>query len=287
MLKMLPEGAVKQKMIQDGVTDKDIDSFFTSAALLAGPQPTQAPQSASVEDKPRTVSTSTRKAALNDPTNEADAASVARDKLKPKKKWRESKAPLRALFWKKIAPAQLLDTVWTNVTDDTVELDVNDIETLFAKVGGEETGASGGGVDKKKVISPKEAKKKETEKDVAILLLDADRQRNSMLRLKHFKMSSEEIKTAILEMDETKLNLESVESLKMLAPTQEEAAVILAYSGDVERLGPVEKFLLTLMSIPSLPTRLKAFEIKLAFKDQVAPVFDRLAAVHVSCFLLK
>jgi hypothetical protein len=152
-------------------------------------------------------------------------------------------------------------------------------------------GDSKGDIDKSgaKVSGGRDSgdKKKEATAPSEILLLDADRQRNTMLRMKHFKMTDEEIKKAILDVDETKLNLESVESLRQAAPTQEEAATLLAYTGDVNRLGKVERFLLNLMTIPSLPTRLKAFEVKLAFQDQTAPVFKKITAVRETAVSMK
>jgi len=39
----------------------------------------------------------------------------------------------RALFWKKIAPRNLIDTVWTSIDEETLEIDVLQMETIFAK----------------------------------------------------------------------------------------------------------------------------------------------------------
>ena len=72
-------------------------------------------------------------------------------------------------------------------------------------------------------------------------------------------------KTAIIRMDETKLDLEKLNSLRALAPSSDDIATlkvplkpcmkvlelhIKEYDGDIELLGRVEKFFMMIMDIP-------------------------------------
>ncbi|ELR17045.1 formin domain containing protein [Acanthamoeba castellanii str. Neff] len=171
---------------------------------------------------------------------------------------------MKQLNWTKIPNNKVVSSYWKDVTEVGIEIDSNEVELLFAAR-----------EDKKEIMGPGDAgtKKKETN----VTLLDPKRANNCAIALSRFKMSNEDIKQAILRLDESKLSAESVETLLNYIPTPEEIEQLTAYADDRSKLGKAEQYFLTAKDIKRLEPRLKAFLFKLRFpemKDSIRPEID-------------
>lgn len=111
MRTMLPEGAVRQKMIADGISPENVDRFFgATTSTAAASIPTKA--AVTVPPKP--------------PSNLPPSGFTPKPVMQPKKK-------LKALFWNKISNDTVGNTVWKHVHDFSLSPnEINDVEEWFA-----------------------------------------------------------------------------------------------------------------------------------------------------------
>ncbi|CAI2179903.1 4983_t:CDS:10 [Funneliformis geosporum] len=156
------------------------------------------------------------------------------------------KCPLKPLFWSKIPPHKLKSTVWEEIPlIVTREISINhtEIETLFPK------NAINNAL--KSPMSPTSMKK-----NTVVTLLDFNRANNIGIMLARIKYTYIEIKDAILEIDDEKLSVEILRSLKNYVPSSEEKELIKDYDSDINNLGNAEKYFREVMEIPRLAERL-------------------------------
>jgi hypothetical protein len=182
----------------------------------------------------------------------------------------KAKVPMKGIFWDKISNMQLKDSVWLqkdlvkNLAD--IKLDTTELEALFAKK--QKTSGSEGTSSTKK--TPQK-----------ITLIDPKKAQNSAIVLTSMRMSNEQIRDAILAMDETKLNQENVKALKDLGPTADEMTTVTEYQGDTELLGTTEKFYLCIKDIPRYDSRLAAWLFKFTFPASLSSV-QPVSEIYVS-----
>ncbi|KAJ6234457.1 protein diaphanous [Anaeramoeba flamelloides] len=172
----------------------------------------------------------------------------------------KAKVPLKALHWQKIKDTQSKETLWNDLDDEKVEIDLDDFLEKF-KV-------------KKRVIGKvnnKDNTKPETVsvKKEVIRLVDPKKFSNLELILPSFRLTYEEIKNAIFSLDERILSEQRIRTLEKYLPDNNEINQLNNFDGDKELLGDCEKFYLELIKIPRLQQRIKLFIFKLSFKEIV------------------
>ena len=106
-------------------------------------------------------------------------------------------------------------------------------------------------------------------------LIDAKRAYNVSISLSRFRLDYPLIRNAVMLMDGELLSLEMLEVLADILPTAEEMKLVKEYEGDVEMLGDVERFFLT-MSVPTLSTRLRSFLFLQSFSAVTSALQDAL-----------
>uniref|UniRef100_A0A7S4P918 FH2 domain-containing protein n=1 Tax=Paramoeba aestuarina TaxID=180227 RepID=A0A7S4P918_9EUKA len=197
----------------------------------------------------------------------------------PKRPAKKKVAPpvkMKAFNWTKIADAKIDGTIWENVNDDRVDLDVDQLTSLFcaakpkpAVVEGAEGGAGGGPSGGGPAGGEKKQKKQ------AASVLDFQRSNNINILVKRFKRTPEEMKKAISTCDPEVMVADNIRALLKVVPTPEEVEMINEYPNPSE-LGPAEQFLRALGSIPRLEARLKALLIKDGFEKRAAAVEEQM-----------
>jgi hypothetical protein len=192
------------------------------------------------------------------------------DNSKPKKEVITPKVAMRSLFWNKIPDKMISKTVWEELSDERVQIDIQKLEEQFCKavVKAQEEG------DKKEASADKVDKPKE------VTLLDTKVQQNVGIALVKYRMSSHEIRKAIIRMDEKKLDLEKLNSLRALAPTPDDIATLRDFDGDTETLGRVEKFFIQIIDIPRYTQRLDCFIFMRKFQMLLSEVYCELDVLN-------
>lgn len=192
------------------------------------------------------------------------------ENAKPKKEVITPKVAMRSLFWNKIPDKMISKTVWEELSDERVQIDIQKLEEQFCKaaIKAQEEG------DKKEVTADKVDKPKE------VTLLDTKVQQNVGIALVKYRMSSHEIRKAIIRMDEKKLDLEKLNSLRALAPTPDDIATLRDFDGDTETLGRVEKFFIQIIDIPRYTQRLDCFIFMRKFQMLQSEVYCELDVLN-------
>lgn len=207
MLKMgLPEGAVRHKMVTDGVDVKALelgpDALVTDLVVKA---------SGGAASKP---------------------GSLQASKAKQRRK---------KLHWQAISEDRLgnlnQQTIWEDKGDDEVDfdMDMDELESLFF-ANNDPNSSSGGG--KKKSSQAKALKRKQS-----VTLVDGKRAMNAAISLARVRLSYSAIAEAVQSFDAMGLSLQQLIGINEFLPTPEEVAVVTAYTGDIAMLGEVCPFL--------------------------------------------
>lgn len=109
-----------------------------------------------------------------------------------------------------------------------------------------------------------------------VSLFDSKRNQNVLIALGRFKMNPEQLRDAVVCLTETFLNSENTQKLMNILPTAEEVNTVHSFEGDVNTLGPVERFFGTISSVPRLEQRLKCWLATLTFDDNLAQLSDKI-----------
>lgn len=181
------------------------------------------------------------------------------------------KKKLVRLFWKEVKNSPLINginkTIWGSI--DPVDIDTKKLEHLF---------------ETKHAMKAKQQKPEEREKKKEIVILDMKRSQQINIALTKLPPVNS-LKQAILAMDNSVLDKESLERLFPLLPTADEKSRIeeqrLAYPHIP--LASAEQFLLTISSVNELYSRLKLWQFSLEYetieKDVAEPLMDLKQAV--------
>jgi hypothetical protein len=180
---------------------------------------------------------------------------------------------LKQFHWSKIPNRNIEGTVWSSLDDERVEVNLEEVETLFCQPAA-----------KKK---DKEQVKDQAKKQDVVKLIDEKRSYNIDLSLARFKIQPDHIRDAIFAMDEQILNSERLPQIIKCAPTREECETVRSYEGDVSALGNTEKFFLALSAIPNLNERLNIWAYKLAFDDTFRDLKSKLDLVTSAILEIK
>lgn len=197
---------------------------------------------------------------------------------------RKAKVPMRKLYWSKLKPIEVKDSIFAHVSSGTVQLDWDEIEELFTSK------------KKPKVMTEEEKAEAEerAKRPKKVLLLDGKSSNAIGIMLARFRMPNEAIRDAILALDEKVLTMETVGFLVKTLPSSDAIATIGAYDGDMGLLGNSEKYVRAVMGIPRLAQRLRSMQIKLEFEmlahdveEGLVSLSGALTAIHESKALVK
>ncbi|KAK3255893.1 hypothetical protein CYMTET_34949 [Cymbomonas tetramitiformis] len=92
-----------------------------------------------------------------------------------------------------------------------------------------------------------------------VRLLDHKRSHQGSIVLARFSLSFQEIRRALEDYDTTSITLDQAFSLVPLVPTAHERNLLTAYKGEVDNLGPVERYFLEVLQLPQYETHIHTF----------------------------
>lgn len=182
--------------------------------------------------------------------------------------------------WSKISPEDLSEgSFWVKAKEDRYE-----DKELFAKL----TLAFSTQTKTKKDQEASEEKKSAQKKKVKELkVLDSKTSQNLSIFLGSNRLPYEEMKTVILEVNETLLTENMVQSLLKLLPEQEQLNTLSEMKDEYEELAESEQFGVVISSVKRLKPRLTAILFKLQFEEQVNNVKPDVVAVTAACEELR
>lgn len=113
-------------------------------------------------------------------------------------------------------------------------------------------------------------------------LLDSKRSNNVSIMLAQFRISFDDIKIAILELNEDILDAETVEKMIPACPEASEMVEIQGYDGELKLLGKAELYFREVGQINRLQTRLQTFHYKLVYEDKINELKDGIGKLNAA-----
>lgn len=150
------------------------------------------------------------------------------------------------------------------------EFDLSELENLFAaSIPNLDKGA--GAKSSRRASGPKSDK---------VQLIELRRAYNCEIMLTKVKIPLPDLMNSVLVLDDSGLDVDTVENLIKFCPTKEEMELLKNYKGDKENLGKCEQFFLELMKVPRVESKLRVFSFKIQFNTQVSDLRKNLKIVN-------
>ncbi|MBA0656319.1 hypothetical protein Goklo_008685 [Gossypium klotzschianum] len=182
------------------------------------------------------------------------------------------KAKLKPFFWDKVKADSGQSMVWHEIRGGSFQFNEEMIETLFGY----------------QAANNKNNEKKEKAAEPAvqyIQIIDARKAQNLSILLRALNVTTQEVVDALQE--GYRLPGELLQTLKKMTPTQDEELKLRLFAGDINQLGPAERFLKTVVEIPFAFKRIDALMFMSTFPEEVASLKESFATLEVACTKLK
>uniref|UniRef100_A0AAX7SYV5 Dishevelled associated activator of morphogenesis 1b n=1 Tax=Astatotilapia calliptera TaxID=8154 RepID=A0AAX7SYV5_ASTCA len=174
--------------------------------------------------------------------------------------------PLKSFNWSKLA--ELEGTVWMEVDDAKVfkVLDLDDIEKTFSAYQRQQKEAEDDTLGSKKV------------KELSVI--DGRRAQNCNILLSRLKLSNDEIKRAILTMDEQEdLPKDMLEQLLKFVPEKSDVDLLEEHKHELDRMAKPDRFLYEMSRINHYQQRLQSLYFKKKFAERIAEIKPKVEAL--------
>ncbi|XP_039733103.1 protein diaphanous homolog 3 [Pteropus medius] len=198
--------------------------------------------------------------------------------LKPKKEFKPE-TNMRRLNWLKIRPHEMTENCfWIKANENKYEnVDLLcKLENTFCCQQKERR--------EEEDFEEKKALKKKIKE---LKFLDSKIAQNLSIFLGSFRVPYEEIKTMILEVDETQLAESMIQNLIKHLPDQEQLNSLSRFKSDYNNLCEPEQFAVVMSNVKRLRPRLSAILFKLQFEEQVNNIKPDIMAVSTACEEIK
>lgn len=174
---------------------------------------------------------------------------------------------MKSVNWTKIPTRQITKTFWKDIDETVLPFDWDEVERNFAQKQVE-----------KKVVEKKEKKEE-------VVLISGKREQNVSIFLSTLKRDNDEIRDAILELDEEILTIDRMPQLLECLPTEEEITQVrgwLKKNDNIDQLAKAEKFFTEIEGITELRPRLEAYQFKITFEDKVSQIKPTLKTISTA-----
>ncbi|XP_035504912.1 protein diaphanous homolog 1 isoform X1 [Scophthalmus maximus] len=201
--------------------------------------------------------------------------------LKPKKEYKPEVQMKRA-NWSKIGPEDLKESsFWTKAKEDTFEnnelfakITLSFSQTKTTKAKKEQDGG-----DEKKQVQKKKVKE--------LKVIDSKSSQNLSIFLGSFRIPYEQIKNAILEVNENILTESMVQNLIKQLPAADQLSVLGEMKDEYDDLAEAEQFGVVMSTVKRLMPRLQAILFKLQFEEQLNNIKPDVVSVTAACEELR
>ncbi|KAE8584397.1 hypothetical protein XENTR_v10020951 [Xenopus tropicalis] len=200
--------------------------------------------------------------------------------MKPKKIYKPE-TNMKRINWSKVEPQDITETcIWVKAKEDHFENP--EIFTRLSQMFATHMKA------KKATEQAEENKPTLIKKKVKELrVLDSKTAQNLSIFLGSYRMSYEEIKSMILEVDEEKLSESLIQNLIKNLPEQKELSALSQLKSEYEDLCEPEQFGVVMSTIKMLRSRLNGILFKLTFDEHISNIKPDIIAVTLACEELK
>uniref|UniRef100_A0A8B9ZBL1 Dishevelled associated activator of morphogenesis 1 n=1 Tax=Anas platyrhynchos TaxID=8839 RepID=A0A8B9ZBL1_ANAPL len=190
---------------------------------------------------------------------------------------------LKSFNWSKLPENKLAGTVWTDIDDARVfkVLDLEDLERTFSAYQRQQLPC----IPKAQKHLGKEDAIDDTlssrHKVKELSVIDGRRAQNCNILLSRLKLSNEEIKRAILTMDEQEdLPKDMLEQLLKFVPEKGDIDLLEEHKHELDRMAKADRFLFEMSRINHYQQRLQSLYFKKKFAERVAEVKPKVEAIR-------
>ncbi|XP_066532125.1 disheveled-associated activator of morphogenesis 1b isoform X1 [Hoplias malabaricus] len=186
--------------------------------------------------------------------------------------------PLKSFNWSKLSENKLEGTVWAEVDDSKVFkiLDLSDIEKTFSAYQRQQD-----------FFMVNNSKQKEAEDDTLsskkvkeLSVIDGRRAQNCNILLSRLKLSNEEMKRAILTMDEQEdLPKDMLEQMLKFVPEKSDVDLLEEHKHELDRMAKADRFLYEMSRINHYQQRLQSLYFKKKFAERIAEIKPKVEAL--------
>ncbi|XP_062380249.1 protein diaphanous homolog 1 [Sardina pilchardus] len=195
--------------------------------------------------------------------------------LEPKKEYKPE-VQLKRANWSKIGPEELKEnSFWTKVKEERFETSELLAKLTITFSSQTKTKKDQEGADEKKVAQKKKVKE--------LKVIDGKTSQNLSIFLGSNRMPYEDLKNAILEVNEKVLTENMVQSLNKLLPEPEQLSVLAEMKDEYDDLAESEQFGVVISSVNRLKPRLSAILFRLQFEEQLNNLKPDVVAVSAAC----
>ncbi|XP_011616895.1 disheveled-associated activator of morphogenesis 1 isoform X1 [Takifugu rubripes] len=179
--------------------------------------------------------------------------------------------PLKSFNWSKLPENQIAATIWREVDDLKVfkVLDLEDFQKTFSAYQKPQRSAEDDFTFSKKV------------KELSVI--DGRRAQNCNILLSRLKMTNEDIRHAILSMDEQEdLPKDMLEQLLKFVPEKSDIELLEEHKHELDRMAKADRFLYDMSSINHYQQRLQSLYFKKKFAERVTEAKPKIKALSLA-----
>uniref|UniRef100_A0A4W2C0N0 Uncharacterized protein n=1 Tax=Bos indicus x Bos taurus TaxID=30522 RepID=A0A4W2C0N0_BOBOX len=179
--------------------------------------------------------------------------------------------PLKSFNWVKLNEERVPGTIWNEIDDMKVFriLDLEDFEKMFSAYQRHQ-----------KELGSTEDIHLASRKVKELSVIDGRRAQNCIILLSKLKLSNEEIRQAILKMDEQEdLAKDMLEQLLKFIPEKSDVDLLEEHKHEIERMARADRFLYEMSRIDHYQQRLQALFFKKKFQERLAEAKPKVEAI--------
>uniref|UniRef100_A0A8C9AVS0 Dishevelled associated activator of morphosis 1 n=1 Tax=Prolemur simus TaxID=1328070 RepID=A0A8C9AVS0_PROSS len=189
---------------------------------------------------------------------------------------------LKSFNWSKLPENKLEGTVWPEIDDSKVFkiLDLEDLERTFSAYQRQQDFfVSNNSKQKEADAIDDTLSSKLKVKELSVI--DGRRAQNCNILLSRLKLSNDEIKRAILTMDEQEdLPKDMLEQLLKFVPEKSDIDLLEEHKHELDRMAKADRFLFEMSRINHYQQRLQSLYFKKKFAERVAEVKPKVEAIR-------
>ncbi|XP_069930209.1 disheveled-associated activator of morphogenesis 2 isoform X9 [Oryctolagus cuniculus] len=197
-----------------------------------------------------------------------------------KKRVPQPSHPLKSFNWVKLNEERVPGTVWNDIDDMHVFriLDLEDFEKMFSAYQRHQ----------ELITNPPQQKELGSTEDIYLAsrkvkelsVIDGRRAQNCIILLSKLKLSNEEIRQAVLKMDEQEdLAKDMLEQLLKFIPEKSDIDLLEEHKHEIERMARADRFLYEMSRIDHYQQRLQALFFKKKFQERLAEAKPKVEAI--------
>uniref|UniRef100_A0A2K6FEX4 Dishevelled associated activator of morphosis 2 n=1 Tax=Propithecus coquereli TaxID=379532 RepID=A0A2K6FEX4_PROCO len=197
-----------------------------------------------------------------------------------KKRVPQPSHPLKSFNWVKLNEERVPGTVWNEIDDMQVFriLDLEDFEKMFSAYQRHQELITNPSLQKE--LGSTEDIYLASRKVKELSVIDGRRAQNCIILLSKLKLSNEEIRQAILKMDEQEdLAKDMLEQLLKFVPEKSDIDLLEEHKHEIERMARADRFLYEMSRIDHYQQRLQALFFKKKFQERLAEAKPKVEAI--------